>query len=209
MSRNMYEIFKQGREGLCELENGHWTREEEFKKFIVAAKTNAYGQPDSDVWSEGQKTIINYNDPAFPDFSYRDTYYGAESFRGIETISIKGVEIYALTYSGIEYRPFKEDNRIFECLSKALKAGPEASPDNLRGLDCITDNSGRYEYHVWYSYFNGHVIGTEIIIDTEGILVDGNNKIKGRDLAPSQLIWYAGKNDIVVFRCDFAGGFII
>ena len=208
MSRNMYGVFKQGREDVCEIEkDGSWTREEEFKKFLVAAKSAEYEDPRNDAWTDGVKNIITYTDPDFPEFMYRDTYYGSESVHGIETISIRGIEIYALTYSDIEYVSF--DDKITECLAKALTTGPKVSPDNLRGADGTTDDSGRYEYHVWYNYINGHVSGTEIIIDTECVLVDGNVKIKVTDLSPAQLINYAGINDCIVYRCDFAGGMII
>ena len=211
----MYSIFKQGREDVCEIEkDGSWTREEEFKKFLVAAKSSEDEDPKNDFWTDGVKNIVTYTDPDFPEFMYRDTYYGgSESIHGIETISIRGIEIYALTYSDIEYVSF--DDKIAECLANALTAGPKASPNNLRGADGTTDDSGRYAYHVWYNYLNGHITGTEIIIDREFILndghirINGNNIIKAGDLSPSQLIWYAGLNDSVVFRCDFAGGLII
>ena len=197
--RDMFNVFKKGREGLCELKDGKWTRADEMKKFLVEAKLHTYGQPDSDVYTNGLKTTINYTSDKFPDFHYRDRYFGSEIFHGIETVSIRGVEVYALTYSGVEYVPFKDNPAIAECLSKALKAGPEASSDNLRGLDGTMDQSKRYEYHVWYNYVNGHISGTEIITDKDNFTCYQH---------PASIL-LAGINGGIVYRCDFSGGLII
>lgn len=203
---NLYEEFVKSRECLGEVEDGKWTRLDDFKKFLVEAKTNGYGSEHASVTKDGQKTTITYSTPAYPEFRYMDVYYGTESFHGVETVTINGVEVYAMAYSGIEMVPFKENPGILECLGKALKEGPNKSPDNIRGLDRVTDSSGRYMYRVWYNWLiDGRTTGVESIVDT----ASGSDAEYGVFI-PSLCI-QPKNNDkpYVVFQCNFSGGFVL
>ncbi len=199
---NLYEEFVKSRECLGEVEDGRWTRLDDFKKFLVEAKTNGYGNKHASVATDGQKTTITYSSPEYPEFRYMDVYYGTESFHGVETVTINGVEVYAMAYSGIEMVPFKENPGILECLGKALKEGPNKSPDNIRGLDGVIDSSGRYMYKVWYNnLIDGRTTGVETIIDTT---LDSEDVKYG--VTPISILI---PSKYVVFQCNFSGGFVL
>lgn len=198
---NIYDEFVKSRECLNEVKDGKWTRLDDFKKFLVEAKTNGYGSEHASVTTDGQKTTITYSSPNHPEFGYIDVYYGTESFHGVETVTINGVEVYAMAYSGVELEPFKENPGILECLGKALKEGPKKSSNNIRGLDRVTDSSGKYMYNVWYNHLiDGRTTGVEMIVDTS-LASDVKYGI-----TPMSIII---PPKYVVFQCNFSGGFVL
>lgn len=205
-----------------------------FKSFLKVAKSSAYGAgvPETvDAITKRFKCV----DSKYPGYTYIDTYYGAEVFTGIETISknIAGEEkvIYALSYAGIEYKPFKNNSSILNCLCNALRAS-EKCEDAIRGVNGIQDNTSRWTYIVDYQYDNGYVSGTEFIILTD-VYKDfvHNFKKDHSDVTPTSKILAhycvseikselferklrSGYNvandfpDYVAFRCDFQGGLV-
>lgn len=202
---NLYDEFVKSRECLNEVKDGKWTRLDDFKKFLVEAKTNGYGSEHASVTADGQKTTITYSSPTYPEFRYMDVYYGTESFHGVETVTINGVEVYAMAYSGIEMVPFKENPSILECLGKALKEGPKKAPHNIRGLDGVTDSSGRYMYKVWYNWlFDGRTTGVELILDTT------SDPDATYGFVPALLVPIKDNDKpYAVFQCNFSGGFVL
>jgi len=187
-------------------------------KFLADARTNGgYASANPKVEEMGRYTkLIRYNNiEKFPGFVYADSYIGERMFSGSETATIMMKPLYSLTYSGIEFIPFKEDPSIGECLSNAILAGARETITNPRGLWGTMDASGRWVYISRYDWDNSlYVSGREFIISREKYdelmpTLDVHDTKWLIDYISHEIEIYGYKKlPWLAFRCDFQGGFI-
>lgn len=199
--------------------------------FLDEAKPQGYGS-NAEWTNDGPFKTIAVTDPINPEVKYTDRYVGAEMFSGIETVTFGDTPIYAMSYSGVEYIPFKEDSRIFECLSKALTSrNPvyieliSSTSIQVRGLKFTTDSEEKWIYlnkeeWIWSRHYFS---GTEVIVSVEfyNYMIDkvGDNEkainmIMNEIQKKEALDWenaLMGVEDNkkwLAFRCDYSGGLI-
>lgn len=187
-------------------------------KFLSDARTNGgYASPNPNVENVGRYTkLLRYNNiEKFPGFVYADSYVGERRFSGSETVTIMLKPLYTLTYSGIEYIPFKEDPSIGECLSNAILAGAKETITNPRGLWGTMDTAGKWVYVSRYDWDNSlYVSGREFIISREKydelmpVLEVHDTKWLIDYISHEIEIYGYKKLPWLAFRCDFQGGFI-
>lgn len=187
-------------------------------KFLSDARTNGgYASPNPNVENVGRYTkLLRYNNiEKFPGFVYADSYVGERMFSGSETVTIMLKPLYTLTYSGIEYIPFKEDPSIGECLSNAILAGAKETITNPRGLWGTMDTAGKWVYVSRYDWDNSlYVSGREFIISREKydelmpVLEVHDTKWLIDYISHEIEIYGYKKLPWLAFRCDFQGGFI-
>lgn len=190
-----------------------------FPEFLVSAKTNAYGAApgaSSTTFDIDEMTKeISYTHHAYPEYKYVDVYSGAECFFGRETVYHHGVPEYSMSYGGKEYVPFKNDEDIYKCLSKALMDGPVDSSRYLRGKDGT--RVGDYVYIVDYNWNSPYTFctGTEYILRRNE---EEFNSLK-HEAAKMNLtvVEYVTRQfntlgardcEYIVFQCQFQGGVI-
>jgi hypothetical protein len=196
--------------------------------FLDEAKPQGYGS-NAEWTNDGPFKTIAVTDTHNPEVKYTDRYVGAEMFSGVETVTFGDKPIYAMSYSGVEYIPFKEDSRIFECLSKALTSRDPDCPNHnapgfqARGLNYVMDSEKKWiylnkEHWVWSKpYFSG----TEIIISVDyyNHLIDKVGDVKHViDILFDEMLQKKNFTDMLndlmgnednkkwlAFRCDYSG----
>lgn len=106
----------------------------DFANFFKEARLNGYGTDGARVTktNEGYTTEIHYTSEKYPEYEYIDIYSGAEMFFGREEIKKNGLPHFSMSYGGTEYKSFKENPEILECLKDALVEGA-LHPATLRG----------------------------------------------------------------------------
>lgn len=187
-------------------------------KFLADARINGgYASPNPNVEEIGRHTkLLRYNNiEKYPGFVYADSYVGERMFSGSETVTIMLKPLYTLTYSGIEFIPFKEDPLIGECLSNAILAGARETITNPRGLWGTMDTTGKWVYISRYDWDSSlYVSGREFIISREKYdelmpILDVHDTKWLIDYISHELEIYGYKKlPWLAFRCDFQGGFI-
>ncbi len=187
-------------------------------KFLSDARTNGgYASPNPKVEEIGRHTkLLRYNNiEKFPGFVYADSYVGERMFSGSETVTIMLKPLYTLTYSGIEYIPFKDEPSIGECLNNAILAGARETITNPRGLWGEMDVAGKWVYVSRYDWDNSlYVSGREFIISREKYdelmpVLDVHDTKWLIDYISHEIEIYGYKKlPWLAFRCDFQGGFI-
>lgn len=98
-----------------------------FVEFFKKARMNGYGTDGATVTktNNGYTTVIRYTSEEYPEFEYTDEYSGAEMFFGREEIKKNGIPSFSMSYGGAEYKSFKENPAIAECLKQALIEGAQ------------------------------------------------------------------------------------
>lgn len=187
-------------------------------KFLADARTNGgYASPNPKVEKIGRHTkLLRYNNiEKYPGFVYADSYVGERMFSGSETVTLILKPLYTLTYSGIEFIPFKEDPSIGECLSNAILAGARETITNPRGLWGTMDTTGKWVYISRYDWDSSlYVSGREFIISREKYdelmpILDVHDTKWLIDYISHEIEIYGYKKlPWLAFRCDFQGGFI-
>ena len=192
--------------------------DEHLFRFLSYARQNGgYASPNCKVEEIGPYTkLIKYGDPEkFPGFVYGDSYVGEKMFSGSESVTLLMRPLYSLTYSGIEYIPFKDEPSIGECLNNAILAGARETITNPRGLWGEMDTAGKWVYISRYDWDDSlYVSGRELIISREKYdelmpIIDVHDTKWLIDYISHEIEIYGYKKlPWLAFRCDFQGGFI-
>ena len=188
-----------------------------FKFLSEARQKGGYASPNCKVEELGPYTkFIKYgNTEKFPGFVYGDSYVGEKMFSGSETVTLLMRPLYTLTYSGIEYIPFKDEPSIGECLNNAILAGARENMTNPRGLWGEMDVAGKWVYVSRFDWDNSlYVSGREFIISREKYdellpMMEVHDTKWIIDYISHEIEIYGYKKlPWLAFRCDFQGGFI-
>jgi len=122
--------------------------QDELLNFITKAKQLTYASGDEQY--KVQPTLENSKQFEYSegDFFYRDIYYGTSFFVGQETVFVKNVPVWSMTYSGglaVETHP-KAEQAVFMFLKEALKKVTPECP--LRGPKEMSFDTFKYKNEV-------------------------------------------------------------
>ena len=117
----------------------------EFIKFLILAKKSTY--PKTKAYKKDGAKIFSFKKG---DLEYHDTYYGSDTFSGIEIVFYRKKPIWSMSYfGGLTHR--EEKNEIYSFLKKALsfvsKKNIYRGPKKFQEKDFIYKNisSGNLE----------------------------------------------------------------
>jgi hypothetical protein len=137
--------------------------EKEFTKFLIKAKKNTYASTDPSQRVQptfSGSTQFEYRQGAL---LYRDIYFGAQYFVGLETVYHAELAVWGMSYAGGINSEISEEIKetVYQFLAQALRAVTQELP--FRGPKSFENGIWQYSNHVLGDF--QRFSGTETIQD--------------------------------------------